>query len=133
MHGVIGGPKTLAQWQDYLDALHAPFDAADEALRRFAGRAGHASTPGYTDPQYPVTGRQPRARLTPRHGCAQSAGDKDRGRPQSLTACGERFSYQCVMRAPSQWSARCAAALAWRSARGRKMPTHSPPAWRTLG
>ena len=23
--------------------------------------------------------------------------------------------------------------LAWRSARGRKMPTHSPPAWRTLG
>ena len=37
------------------------------------------------------------------------------------------------MRVPSQCSARCAAALAWRNARGRKMPTHSPPAWRTLG
>ena len=45
----------------YLDALRQPFDAEDEAF--FAGLvpAGHASTPGYTDAQYPVTGRVPRS------------------------------------------------------------------------
>ncbi len=62
VHGVIGGPKTLVQWQDYLDAVGAPFDAADEALVDSLVAPGHASTPGYTDPQYPVTGRRPRAR-----------------------------------------------------------------------
>jgi aryl-alcohol dehydrogenase-like predicted oxidoreductase len=62
VHGVIGGPKTLAQWQEYLQALNAPFDAADEALIDSLVAPGHASTPSYTDPQYPVTGRQPRAR-----------------------------------------------------------------------
>ncbi|HMO47629.1 MAG TPA: aldo/keto reductase [Rubrivivax sp.] len=61
VHGLIGGPRTLAQWQDYLDALRQPFDAEDEAF--FAGLvpAGHASTPGYTDAQYPVAGRVPRS------------------------------------------------------------------------
>ncbi|MBV9890780.1 MAG: aldo/keto reductase, partial [Rhizobacter sp.] len=60
VHGVIGGPKSLAQWQQYLDAIDAPFDADDEALVEAMVPAGHASTPGYTDPVYPVTGRQPR-------------------------------------------------------------------------
>ena len=60
VHGVIGGPRTLAQWQDYLDALRQPFDAQDEAFLSGLVAAGHASTPGYTDAQYPVTGRQPR-------------------------------------------------------------------------
>jgi aryl-alcohol dehydrogenase-like predicted oxidoreductase len=55
--GVIGGPKTLAQWQDYLDALHTPFDAEDEAFVSALVATGHASTPGYNDPQYPITGR----------------------------------------------------------------------------
>ena len=62
VHGVIAGPKTLAQWQQYLQALQVPFDAADEALVDSLVAPGHASTPGYTDPQYPVTGRQPRVR-----------------------------------------------------------------------
>jgi aryl-alcohol dehydrogenase-like predicted oxidoreductase len=62
VHGVIAGPKTLAQWHEYLQALQAPFDAADEALVDSLVAPGHASTPGYTDPQYPVTGRQPRVR-----------------------------------------------------------------------
>jgi hypothetical protein len=62
VHGLIGGPKTLAQWQQYLDAIEAPFDAEDEALVDTMVPAGHASTPGYTDPVYPVMGRQPRAR-----------------------------------------------------------------------
>ena len=26
VHGVIGGPKTLVQWRDYIDALNTPFD-----------------------------------------------------------------------------------------------------------
>jgi aryl-alcohol dehydrogenase-like predicted oxidoreductase len=62
VHGVIGGPRTLAQWQEYVQALDAPFDAADEALVDSLVAPGHASTPSYTDPQYPVTGRQPRQR-----------------------------------------------------------------------
>ncbi|MDP3824429.1 MAG: aldo/keto reductase [Burkholderiales bacterium] len=57
--GVIGGPKTLAQWQDYLDALHTPFSAEDEAFVSGLVTTGHASTPGYNDPQYPLTGRVP--------------------------------------------------------------------------
>ena len=58
--GVIGGPKSMAQWQDYLDALNVPFDAEDEAFVSAMVNAGHASTPGYTDPRYPVAGRVPR-------------------------------------------------------------------------
>ena len=60
VNGVIGGPKTLAQWQDYLTALNTPFDAADEAFVSALVATGHASTPGYNDPQYPFTGRVPR-------------------------------------------------------------------------
>ena len=65
VHGVIGGPRTLAQWRDYLGALHAPYDAEDEAFFDTLVAPGHASTPGYTDPQYPVTGRQPRIAAAP--------------------------------------------------------------------
>jgi aryl-alcohol dehydrogenase-like predicted oxidoreductase len=54
---VIGGPRTFEQWTDYLAALEAPFTAADEALVAGLVPAGHPSTPGFTDPQYPVTGR----------------------------------------------------------------------------
>lgn len=60
VHGVIGGPRTLDQWQDYLDASRLPFDAEDEAFISALVPPGHASTPGYTDAQYPVDGRQPR-------------------------------------------------------------------------
>jgi aryl-alcohol dehydrogenase-like predicted oxidoreductase len=60
VNGVIGGPKTIAQWRDYLGALDTPFDAADEAFVSALVSTGHASTPGYNDPQYPVTGRAPR-------------------------------------------------------------------------
>jgi len=54
---VIGGPRTEAQWQAYLDGLNEPFDAADEALVDGLVAAGHPSTPGYNDPRYPVAGR----------------------------------------------------------------------------
>jgi aryl-alcohol dehydrogenase (NADP+) len=58
---VIGGPRTLAQWQDYRAALAYRFTADDEALFDRLVPPGHPSTPGYTDPAYPVTGRVPRA------------------------------------------------------------------------
>lgn len=59
IHGVIGGPRTLAQWQDYLAALNIRLTAQDEALVDQWVPPGHASTHGYNDPQYPLTGRIP--------------------------------------------------------------------------
>lgn len=54
----IGGPRTEAQWNDYLGALDYQFTAEDEALIDSLVPAGHPSTPGYTDPAYPLEGRQ---------------------------------------------------------------------------
>lgn len=55
--GVIGGPRTEAQWEDYLSALDYELSAADEALIAGMVAPGHASTPGYNDPAYPIEGR----------------------------------------------------------------------------
>ncbi|WP_157270986.1 aldo/keto reductase [Azohydromonas aeria] len=60
VHGVIGGPRTLAQWQDYLAALDVRLTAEDEAAVDALVPPGYASTHGYVDPIYPLTGRQPR-------------------------------------------------------------------------
>jgi aryl-alcohol dehydrogenase-like predicted oxidoreductase len=60
VHGLVGGPRTMQQWQQYLDALHVNFTAEDEAFVSGLVPAGHASTPGWTDPLYPVSGRVPR-------------------------------------------------------------------------
>ncbi len=54
---VIAGPRTLAQWRDYLPAVEFALDAQDEALVDSLVPAGHPSTPGYTDPAYPLNGR----------------------------------------------------------------------------
>ena len=54
---VIAGPRTLAQWQDYFGALDCAIGAADEALVDSLVPPGHPSTPGYTDPAYPLNGR----------------------------------------------------------------------------
>jgi aryl-alcohol dehydrogenase (NADP+) len=54
---VIAGPRTFAQWQDYVAALGTPWSGEDEALVDSLVRPGHASTPGYNDPQYPFFGR----------------------------------------------------------------------------
>jgi aryl-alcohol dehydrogenase-like predicted oxidoreductase len=56
---VIAGPRTLKQWQDYLPALDCQLGAEDEALIDSLVRPGHPSTPGYTDPAYPL---EPRVR-----------------------------------------------------------------------
>jgi aryl-alcohol dehydrogenase-like predicted oxidoreductase len=54
---VLAGPRTLEQWQAYLGALDHGFDAADEKLLDSLVAPGHPSTPGYSDPRYPLTGR----------------------------------------------------------------------------
>ncbi len=54
---VIAGPRTLEQWDAYLAGLGKPFDPEDEALVDSLVRPGHPSTPGYNDPNYPLTGR----------------------------------------------------------------------------
>jgi len=53
----IVGPRTLEQFESYLPALDYRFTAEDEALVDSLVPAGHPSTPGYTDPQYPIEGR----------------------------------------------------------------------------
>ena len=55
---VIAGPRTLQQWQDYLPALDYVVTAEDEKLVDSLVRPGHPSTPGYTDPAYPLNGRE---------------------------------------------------------------------------
>jgi len=55
---VIVGPNSLAHLNTYVAATSEGFDADDEALLNRLVAAGHPSTPGYTDPQFPVTGRR---------------------------------------------------------------------------
>ncbi|HEY8243644.1 MAG: aldo/keto reductase [Vicinamibacteria bacterium] len=57
---VIAGPRTLQQWQEYVDAIGTPWTGDDEALVDSLVRPGHPSSPGYNDPQYPFYGRQRR-------------------------------------------------------------------------
>jgi aryl-alcohol dehydrogenase-like predicted oxidoreductase len=56
----IAGPRTEAQWDDYLRALDYRFTAEDEALIDRLVMTGHPSTPGYNDPAYPIEGRRAR-------------------------------------------------------------------------
>jgi len=59
--GVIGGPRTLEQWHDYLAAMSVAITAQDETVVDALVPPGYASTHGFTDPQYPIVGRRPRA------------------------------------------------------------------------
>ena len=58
--GAIAGPRTEAQWEDYVGALAYRFTAEDEALVDRLVTPGHPSTPSYNDPAYPLEGRVPR-------------------------------------------------------------------------
>ena len=55
---VIVGPNDAAQLRTYVEATDEGFDADDEALLNSLVAPGHPSTPGYTDPLFPVTGRR---------------------------------------------------------------------------
>jgi len=50
----IAGPRTMEQWDDYVGALDYRFTAEDEALIDRLVPTGHPSTPGYSDPAYPL-------------------------------------------------------------------------------
>lgn len=54
----IAGPRTEAQWDGYIDALGVRLGTEDEAFINNLVTPGHPSTPGYTDPIYPVEGRR---------------------------------------------------------------------------
>ncbi len=56
----IAGPRTVAHWDEYAAALDYRFTAEDEALVDRLVAPGHPSTPGYSDPAYPLEGRRPR-------------------------------------------------------------------------
>jgi aryl-alcohol dehydrogenase-like predicted oxidoreductase len=58
----IVGPRTVEQMKEYVGSLDHAFSAADEELVDSLVPVGHPSTPGYSDPAYPVEGRQPRSR-----------------------------------------------------------------------
>lgn len=55
---VIAGPRTLEQWRGYGPALGYQVTAEDEALVDGLVPPGHPSTPGFSDPAYPLPPRQ---------------------------------------------------------------------------
>lgn len=59
--GVIAGPRTPEQLEDYLAVFKHGFTKEDEALIDSMVVTGHSSTPGYNDPAYPIEGRPTRA------------------------------------------------------------------------
>ena len=54
---VLAGPRTEEQWDEYLGALEHALTPEDEDFMDALVPIGHPSTPGYSDPQYPITGR----------------------------------------------------------------------------
>jgi aryl-alcohol dehydrogenase-like predicted oxidoreductase len=56
---VIAGPRTFEQWTSYFGALDYKWTPEDETLVNSLVPLGHPSTPGYTDPNYPIEGRFP--------------------------------------------------------------------------
>lgn len=55
---VIAGPRTLAQWRDYLPAMELEITPEEERMVDALVAPGHPSTPGYTDPAYPLLPRR---------------------------------------------------------------------------
>ena len=55
--GVVAGPRTEAQWDDYVKALDYTFTKEDEDFIDGLVVTGHPAAPGYNDPQYPIEGR----------------------------------------------------------------------------
>ncbi len=54
---VLAGPRTEEQWEEYLGGLDHGLIPEDEDFIDSLVPSGHPSTPGYSDPQYPITGR----------------------------------------------------------------------------
>jgi len=54
---VIGGPRTFDQWIEYYGAMDFTVTEEDEKFVDELISPGHPSTPGYSDPNYPIQGR----------------------------------------------------------------------------
>lgn len=54
----IVGPRTMEQWQDYLDALDYQYDRADEEFVDQLVSPGKTSSLGPSDPHHPIEGRR---------------------------------------------------------------------------
>ena len=54
---ILAGPRTLEQWREYLGVFDHGFDAEDAAFVDGLVPPGSASTHGWHDPEYPLTGR----------------------------------------------------------------------------
>ncbi|HET6632764.1 MAG TPA: aldo/keto reductase [Rhodanobacteraceae bacterium] len=54
---LIAGPRTEEHWAGYVAALDVRLQPEDEAFVDSLVPPGHASTPGYSDPGYPIEGR----------------------------------------------------------------------------
>jgi aryl-alcohol dehydrogenase-like predicted oxidoreductase len=54
----IAGPRTEAHWDSYVQAPSVELGPEDEKFVDSLVPPGHASTPGYTDPGYPIEGRR---------------------------------------------------------------------------
>jgi len=59
--GVVAGPRTEAQWDDYAKALDFKLASEDEAFINDLVVTGHPAAPGYNDPAYPIEGRLARS------------------------------------------------------------------------
>jgi len=57
INAVLAGPRNAKQWREYLGALAHGLTLEDEAFLDALVPPGHPSTPGYSDPKYPITGR----------------------------------------------------------------------------
>jgi len=57
VNSVLAGPRTEAQWEEYLAGLDHGLIPEDEAFIDSLVPMGHPSTPGVSDPSYPITGR----------------------------------------------------------------------------
>ncbi len=55
---VIAGPRTEQHWDSYMEAIDYSLMTEDEAFIDDLVKPGHASTHGYTDPNYPIEGRE---------------------------------------------------------------------------
>lgn len=55
--GAIAGPRTMQQWQTYLDAFEVAWTDEDEAVVDRLVPAGTTAVPQFIDPIYPVEGR----------------------------------------------------------------------------
>ncbi|MEM8662862.1 MAG: aldo/keto reductase, partial [Pseudomonadota bacterium] len=55
--GAIAGPRTLEQFEAYLEAMDVAWGAQDEAFVSAIVPAGSTTVHHYVDPQYPIEGR----------------------------------------------------------------------------